>query len=69
MGEESIQDPLIKVQESLLAYGPSYAFTSKHPPYWEYKTVVELVHLKHEPNEVEELTPDIKGDAQMFLHP
>ena len=43
----------------MLAKGPNYAVTPRHPPSLEYVTAIESVHTKLGQHEAEELRADI----------
>ena len=51
----------MKVQASLLAHGPGYAVTPKHPPYGDYIVAIEKACSTMEPNSAEELRAEIRG--------
>ena len=49
------------MQASLLAHGPDYAVTPKHPPYSDYIVAIEKACSTMEPNSAEELRAEIRG--------
>ena len=53
--------PLTQAQASLLAHGPGYAVTPKHPPYGDYIAAIEKACSTMEPNRAEELRAEIRG--------
>ena len=60
--------PLTQVQASLLAHGPGFVVTSKHPPYGDYIVAIEKACNTMEPNSAEELRAEIRG-ALKHTHP
>ena len=60
--------PLTQVQASLLAHGPGYPVTPKHPPYGDYIVAIEKACSSMEPNSAEELRAEITG-ALKHTHP
>ena len=60
--------PLTQVQASLLAHGPGYAVTPKHPPYGDYIAAIEKACSTMEPNSAEELRAEIRGSLK-HTHP
>ena len=53
--------PLTQAQRSLLAKGPNYVATPRHPPNLEYITGIESLCTKLGQEEVEELRADINS--------
>ena len=51
--------PLIPAQRSVLAKGPNFAVSPKHPPNLEYITAIEAAGTKLSQQDVEELRADI----------
>ena len=51
--------PLTKAQRSVLAKGPNFAVSPKHPPNIEYITAIEAACTKLSQQDVEELRADI----------
>ena len=49
------------MQASLLAHGPGYAVTPKHPPYGDYIVAIEKACSTMEHNRAEELRTEIRG--------
>ena len=60
--------PLTQVQASLLAHGPGFAVTPRHPPYGDYIVAIEQACCNMEPNNAEELRAEIRG-ALKHSHP
>ena len=60
--------PLLQAQASLLAHGPGYAVTPKHPLYGDYIVAIEKACSTMEPNSAEELRAEIRG-ALKQTHP
>ena len=58
----------MQAQASLLAHGPGYAVTSKHPLYGDYIVAIEKACGTMEPNSAEELRAEIRG-ALKQTHP
>ena len=52
---------LTQVQPSLLAHGPGFVVTPKHPPYGDYMVTIEKACSTMEPNSAEELRAEIRG--------
>ena len=53
--------PLTQAQASLLAHGPGYAVTPKHPPYGDYIVAIEKACSTLDHNRAEELRAEIRG--------
>ena len=53
--------PLTQAQASLLAHGPGYAVTPKHPPYGDYIAAIKKACSTMEHNRAEELRAEIRG--------
>ena len=53
--------PLTQAQASLLAHGPGYAVTPRHPPYGDYIVAIEKACSTLEQNRAEELRAEIRG--------
>ena len=53
--------PLTQAQASLLAHGPGYAVTPKHPLYGDYIVAIERACSTLDQNRVEELRAEIRG--------
>ena len=53
--------PLTQVQASLLAHGPGYAVTPRHPPYGDYIAATEKACSTLDQNRAEELRAEIRG--------
>ena len=51
--------PLTKVQRSVLAKGPNFAVSPKHPPYFEYITAIESACTKLSQQDAEEVRANI----------
>ena len=51
--------PLTQAQRSLLAKGPNFAVTPRHPPNLEYITAIESICTKLDQQDAEELRADI----------
>ena len=51
--------PLTPAQRSVLAKGPNFAVTPRHPPYLEYITAIEAACTKLSQQDAEELRADI----------
>ena len=51
--------PLTPVQRSVLAKGPSFAVSPRHPPNLEYITAIETACAKLSQQDAEELRADI----------
>ena len=60
--------PLTQAQSSLLAHGPGYAVTPKHPPYGDYIAAIEKACSTMEPSSAGELRAEIRG-ALKHTHP
>ena len=52
-------NPLTKAQRSVLAKGPNFAFSPKHPPNLEYITAIEAACTKLNQQDAEELRANI----------
>ena len=59
---------LTQAQASLLAHGPGFAVTPRHPPYGDYIAAIEKACSTIEPNSAEELRAEIRG-ALKHTHP
>ena len=53
--------PLTQAQASLLAHGPGFAVTPKHPPYGDYIVAIEKACSTMAHNRAEELKAEIRG--------
>ena len=53
--------PLTQAQASLLAHGPGYAVTPRHPPYGDYIVAIEKACSTLDQNRAEELRAEIRG--------
>ena len=51
---------------SLLAHGPGFAVTPRHPSYGDYIVAIEQACCNMESNNVEELRAEIRGDLKAF---
>ena len=51
--------PLTQVQRSVLAKGPNFVVSSRHPPNLEYITAIESACTKLSQEDAEELRADI----------
>ena len=56
------------MQASLLAHGPGFVVTPKHPPYGDFIGAIEQACNKMEPNSAEELRAEIRGSLK-HIHP
>ena len=61
--------PLTKAQRSVLAKGPNFAVSPKHPPNLEYITAIESVCTKLSQQDAEELRADINQVLRASLPP
>ena len=52
----------------MLAHGPGFTVTPRHPPYGDYIVVIKQVCGNMEPNNAEELRAEIRG-ALKHTHP
>ena len=59
---------LTQAQASLLAHGPGFTVTPRHPPYGDYIVAIEKAWSSIEPNSAEELRAEIRG-ALKHTHP
>ena len=61
--------PLTKDQESLLAHGPKFAISPKHPPTGEYTVAIEQACSKLNQQEAEELRVEVKKALKKTQRP
>ena len=59
MGHQSISKPLTQAQRSLLAKGPNFVVTPRHPPNLEYITAIETACTTLGQQDAEELKAEI----------
>ena len=61
--------PLTQAQRSVLAKGPNFAVTPRHPPNLEYITAIEAACTKQGQQDAEELRAEINGVPKVFPPP
>ena len=61
--------PLTQVQRTVLAKGPNFVVSPKHPPKLEYITAIEAACTKLRQQDAEEFRGDINQSSKVFPSP